>query len=433
MTITYAALGGGHYHLEAMPNIDSEISAGPDAPDPAPAEILVAISHVDLVSAVLETEFHIQGTTIDSSELLGLARLGLSGADGDPGPVDVPATLKSLYEYFENQPGKWTPTMGRNRLVGRVVGSGELSFGSDGAPVRAEPPGGWPPPRSGPGRGVKVVVLDTGVSVSGPLSADWVDRYSDISDVQYPAPAAGHATFIAGLILSQAPAATVEVRRVLDDEGQSDAWSVAKAIVQAGRDGADVLNLSLVCYTADGRQPLALAQAINRLDPGTVVVAAAGNNGRADSEISSRPAWPAALAEVVAVGAAFTDGSATPFTPPGAPWIDILAPGFELISTYLTGEVHFTGQSAQPDDVQLESFQGYARWSGTSFAAALVSGAIAAGVEPGRVTALASLARVRERAVQPPSPAGVRPSGAARSAPFIALETYRPAGSGGQA
>ena len=36
-------------------------------------------------------------------------------------------------------------------------------------------------------------------------------------------------------------------------------------------------------------------------------------------------------------------------------------------------------------------FNGYATWDGTSFAAGLVSGAIAAGIEPGRTSALASL------------------------------------------
>ncbi|HEX6755640.1 MAG TPA: hypothetical protein VF109_06810, partial [Mycobacteriales bacterium] len=39
-------------------------------------------------------------------------------------------------------------------------------------------------------------------------------------------------------------------------------------------------------------------------------------------------------------------------------------------------------------------FGGLARWSGSSFAAALLSGAVAAGVRPGRVSARQSLADI---------------------------------------
>jgi succinate dehydrogenase/fumarate reductase flavoprotein subunit len=56
----------------------------------------------------------------------------------------------------------------------------------------------------------------------------------------------------------------------------------------------------------------------------------------------------------------------------------------DLLSTYLTGAVvlDLAAGPAKP-----ESFEGWARWDGSSFAAALVSGAIAARTVPGRVPA----------------------------------------------
>ena len=82
----------------------------------------------------------------------------------------------------------------------------------------------------------------------------------------------GHATFVTGCILSQAPEAMVQVRRVLGADGTAESWDVAEEIVRFGRD-LDILNLSFVCHTEDGEAPLVLAAAIERLDPYLVVVA----------------------------------------------------------------------------------------------------------------------------------------------------------------
>jgi len=51
-----------------------------------------------------------------------------------------------------------------------------------------------------------------------------------------------------------------------------------------------------------------------------------------------------------------------------------------VTSTYLDGPVRLAGG-------QVEEFEGYATWRGSSFATAVVSGTIAAGIAPGRVTA----------------------------------------------
>lgn len=385
-------------------------------------ELVVGIEHERLVMAELE-RLQVGYSKAKSSEALGLVLLtltdvenaaaaisgGVGESDIDPDmlgstrrpgdPLDQ--ALWGLHQLFGARYAGWSPVLGKNRLVGPVYGNGVVSHGgqsqgvgrasttgvvSHGGGGDPEPVGPPPSPgarASGPGSGVRVGVLDTGLYPQSWLAGGWVARYSDtISDTETSPYAKGHATFLTGLVLSQAPGATVEVRRVLDDDGNADSWTVAEEIVQFGRSGLDVLNLSFACYTEDGAPPLVLATAVDRLPPELVVVAAAGNHGELGANAANRkarqqglkPAWPAALDDVIAVGAAKDDGSRATFSP-DAPWIDIHARGVALCSTYL----------AKAGDRSVE-FGGWARWSGTSFAAALVSGAIAAATVPNRVS-----------------------------------------------
>ena len=118
--------------------------------------------------------------------------------------------------------------------------------------------------------------------------------------------------------------------------------------------GLAVLNISFGAITKDDEPPLVLARAVEALRGKAVtIVAAAGNNGP-----SSKKMWPAALPQVIAVGAD-KEGSPEPaaFSPVNTEWVDLMAPGEQVYSTYELGD--------------------YALWDGTSFATPAVSGAIA--------------------------------------------------------
>jgi len=395
-----------------------------------PDELVIALEHLGLVAAELD-RLRVPHTGPVRSPLLGLAKVTLTKPECAARRVTAEAhrskadrnrpqstsglaldrILWGLRAIFADRYAGWSPTVGKNRFVGSVLGAGEVSHGGVGAPmpggevshgqistggVGAPMPSGevshgsvgvptwvegWaqPAPRpSGPGRGVRVGVLDTGLFRHPWLAGGWAARFSDIIPDGAVVPEAdGHATFITGLVLSRAPGALVEVRQILRPDGTADSWSVAEGIVRFGHHGLDVLNLSFVCYTEDGEPPLVLATAMDRLDPDVVVVAAAGNHGEIGGQ-GVKPAWPAALDDVIAVGVAENAGRRAEFSP-NAPWVDLHTEGVDLRSTFLMRARPTAGDPPT-------NFQGWAIWSGTSFAAALVSGAIAAGVDPGLVS-----------------------------------------------
>ncbi len=361
-------------------------------------EIVVALPHRDLVVEAL-AESGAKPTRVDESEDLGLALVSVLNATDSTnwllahtgyahvqvpqstGPDDLDPLLAALRGYFKGEYGGWTATFGKNRFLGPVFGgNGNVIHTGGGGPEKL-PSDERPPTRSGDaGKGVVVGVLDTAVAPNpwliGGCVADPADQLPEQGN--YTA-ADGHATFVAGVILAQAPAATVRVRQVLPAGGKgADAWTVANEIVRLGQSGIDILNLSLICKTEDGAEPFILKAAVNKVPPDVVIIAAAGNYGQSKDPALTGPSYPAALPEVTAVGASVsdkTDGTLAEFTPMDAPWIDIVAPGTDIPSTYLKGHVIVGGKSTE--------FDGWARWSGTSFSAALASGAVAARMHPG--------------------------------------------------
>ena len=240
------------------------------------------------------------------------------------------------------------------------------------------------------------MVLDTGLAnstfipaaldqlVTAPAPDDEPDADSDDA----LDPAAGHGTFIAGLIQQLAPGSAVDVRRVLHAEGDGDEVQIAQALddLPDPPERGGLLNLSFGGYVMD--HPGVLADAVARAqDRGWVVVASAGNDG------TCRPQYPAALPEVIAVGAVGPDGPA-PFTNYGS-FVRACAPGVDLVSTFFAGwdggEVAPAGSPAGEDP---DAFDGWACWSGTSFSCPVVVGALARAMAADTMTAADAVTRL---------------------------------------
>jgi hypothetical protein len=195
-------------------------------------------------------------------------------------------------------------------------------------------------------------------------------------------PADGHGTFVAGLILKEAPQARIRMAGALDVQrvapnglGAAEDRTVAAAIrALAVNPRVQVINLSFggAVFSEDYERPTLLRAALEDVDYDRVaVVAAAGN------EPSGARVWPAAFDGVIAVGAAEHVGELSLGAPQVAEfsnrgsWVAAYANGVKVVGPYLDQ----TTLMPAADDAHL--FRGWASWSGTSFAAASVSGRIA--------------------------------------------------------
>ncbi|MEV4246197.1 S8/S53 family peptidase [Streptosporangium canum] len=251
--------------------------------------------------------------------------------------------------------GQGHPASPNHVLVGQP-----LFFGGPASrPFPADP---LPPPEAA-ADAVTVAVADTGLTAH-----PWWRRHAWFLEQRREAAElpdsdgdgeldaqAGHGTFVAGLVLRSAPGARVRPLRVLDSHGTGDEAGLLRALTRLRDDPPQVLNLSFGGHTFDDR-PSPLVEAALAGLSATAVVACAGNTA------SDRPFWPAALPEVIAVGALdAAEEVRAPFSAYG-PWVDACARGEWLTSSFL----------------EHGAFRGYAHWSGTSFAAAVVSGVIAA-------------------------------------------------------
>jgi hypothetical protein len=396
-------------------------------------ELVVASPHVHLIRKGLST-LGVATARRQDSPALGLSLLRLTGPDlvGDTAkdrasPLD--GVLAGLREHFRASYNGWVPAFGKNREVETVGGAHVISGGGSELPVTptAGPEalvGGWagrslagnayviPEPeladdgraaRGGPrvlidglprpsghqGRGASVAVCDTklwdggGALTGGYLAAP--EALLHEADLPFTA---GHATFITGTILRNAPGAAVTVQPTLGNDAKGTSWQLAIDLVELADRGADVINVSAGFFTGDDEPALAVTTALRLIGRRTVVVAAAGNHGL-DAANPRRPMWPAAYDEVVSVGALTPTGVRAPFSP-DAPWVRLMAPGVNVVSNYFGKEVSVR----DPASGRTVNYGGMAAWSGTSFAAAWVSGLIAGRIRRGRIDAPEALRRL---------------------------------------
>ncbi|MEU6072836.1 S8/S53 family peptidase [Micromonospora sp. NPDC047074] len=284
--------------------------------------------------------------------------------------TDIPAVVTKLRDP-QQWPGQPAPVVQPHHAL---LGFGNI-MGNPGGPPRVA--GALPAPdprRAGEGAGVTVGICDTGIwRQAGSYHPQWLaGSYlveADDEDAVYVgadvlALQGGHGTFVAGVVRQAAPGVRFDPEAALNPTGVGDEESLVAALGRLGPQ-ASVVNLSLGYFTQDDQPPLPLVNALAGL-PGKAVVASAGNAG------TSRRAWPAALDRVLAVGAV----SAGPSGPVPAPyssygsWVDACSLG-DRTSTYVRGQLQLPGHPTR-------YFDGFAAWTGTSFATGHVAGRLAA-------------------------------------------------------
>ncbi len=237
-----------------------------------------------------------------------------------------------------------------------------------------------PLPATVEGSTVRIAVLDSGVdagAAAGPWLAPFASGPDDFATVtngtldRY----CGHGTFIAGILRRHAPGAAIEVSHVFDGSGFTDDFTVAQELHALASAGVQVVSLSFGGYTFDNLAPPAMEAAIYALrDVDVAIVAAAGN------ENTSRPCWPAAFKGVVAVGALDAAGGKACFSNYGS-WVNACAEGVDVVSTFVHSGAPAAPVTAPAGCPEVPpapgGFAGFARWSGTSFAAPRVAAAVA--------------------------------------------------------
>lgn len=375
----------------------------------------VGVGHVDmhkglglaLISGLTGIDRAIGALRLEPAVDRELAALAAERATepGMPPAAPLDLLLSGLRTQFRTQYRDWEPVLGKNRTIAQIAGSPHIGGGSTGDPEPASRPLTPRSHRTEHGHGIRVGLLDTRIFPAQWLAGGYLALPADLIDPgEHLKASQGHGTAVASLVLSRAPAASIYLRRVLSDYTAADAWTAAKAMADAADEDFDVVNLSFGEYfTDDGHPPLVLAQAVRMLSArGTVVVAAAGNHGNVSKLkpdlvpaglAENSPSYPAALPGVVAVGALDRGGAPAGFTPKHAPWISLMAPGTDLTVAYLDGDVLIEHKDIRGAIISklTRNFTGWATWSGTSLAAAIVTGEIAARTIRGRNTARQAL------------------------------------------
>ena len=226
------------------------------------------------------------------------------------------------------------------------------------------------------GRDVIVAIIDDGVDSRHPDLAGRVLKGYDFTqsdtDTINENPANSHGTHVAGIVSAStnngigvagvAYDASILPLQVFGSKGEVQGDWIAKAIIYAADNGAQVINMSLGGYGDSPQVSQAVDYAYSK---NVVIVAAAGNDN------VNRRSYPGAYEKVICVGATDQNdvrsvwpGGVSRVDPSlpggsnyGADWVDVSGPGTAILST-VTGN-------------------GYENYNGTSMSSPNVAGAAA--------------------------------------------------------
>ncbi len=269
--------------------------------------------------------------------------------------------LGGLLDADADVPEAWTRSLGTGQTVA-IVDSGITFNHRDLQGQFAVNPG-----ESGSGRETNGIDDDSDGLVDDFRGWDFVEGDN------LPGDADGHGTHVAGTIAARkdnetgvvgaAPSAKVMSLRVLDATGSGTTAAVSQACDLAGDQRIKIVNASL-----SGGYSRAVQEAIAS-HPDTLYVVAAGNGSTDgigdDNDLT--PTYPCALAQanIVCVGASDSSDRRAPFSNYGLLSVDLLAPGVNILSTWIDDPVNGCASSC------------YVYSSGTSMAAPHVAAALA--------------------------------------------------------
>ena len=295
-------------------------------------------------------------------------RIGAQGRTNAKGEVSLAlgsatAKLQRLYVYPERD---YWPALKKNLTVSSDTRVALIPLSLDYVDCLRHFYGAVSPQG---GDGVKVAVIDTGIGEHPDLEIDGGENTVVGEDKgDYGDNGIGHGTHVAGIIAARgrppagvqglAPAAALRSYRVFAQRSNSaSSYAITKAIDRAVEDGCDLINLSLGGGPPDEAIESAIQYALSR---GSLVIAAAGNDGR-------KPvSFPASYSLSLAVSAMGRKGTFPGGTTQGGqvaapygmdrknfvaafsnvgPEIDLTGPGVGVISTYPGGHAVMDGTS----------------------------------------------------------------------------------------
>lgn len=219
------------------------------------------------------------------------------------------------------------------------------------------------------GQGVRVAVVDTGIAPHPDLIIEGGENtVTGENPGEYGDNGEGHGTHVAGIIAARgavpdglrglAPGVGLCSYRVFPQgSGHASNFAVAKAIDRAVAAQCDLINLSLGNRSAD---PVLSAAVEDARNAGSLVIAAAGNDGRAAvshpaadnlavavAALGRKGTFPTDSTHVDAIAAPFgndADDFVAAFSNIG-PEIDLIGPGVGIVSTVPGGYVAMDGTS----------------------------------------------------------------------------------------
>ena len=202
---------------------------------------------------------------------------------------------------------------------------------------------------------VAVAIIDSGVDPAHPdLSNKLLPGFNFLNDNADTHDVLGHGTAVAGSaaaignnslgVSGVSWTNPIMPLVVLNSSNYASYYDIAQAITYAADKGAKIMNISIAGSSSSSTLQNAVNYAWNK---GAVIFAAAANYS------TSRPYYPAACTNVVAVSATTSSDTLASFSNYGD-WIDIAAPGVSILTTKNGGS--------------------YSSWSGTSFSSPIAAG-----------------------------------------------------------